>query len=768
MAIIKCKMCGGELVLAEDSATGKCEYCGTVQTVPQADDEKKLIQFERAERLRKQCEFDKAAGLYESIVADFRQEAEAYWGLVLCKYGIEYVDDPATGKKIPTCHRSSFQSILDDSDFEQTLENADVTARRIYREEAKVIEQLRKDIVAISNNEAPYDIFICYKETDDKGQRTLDSVLAQDIYGALTREGYRVFFSRISLEDKLGQEYEPYIFAALTSAKVMLAVGTDYEHFNAVWVKNEWGRFLKLMAKDHEKHLIPCYKGIDAYDLPREFNKLQAQDLGKVGALQDLLRGIEKLLSKVPQKETPVSVQPTGGPGVSSLLERVFLFLEDAKWQEADAYCEKVLDIDPKNALAYLGKLLAERKIRTRKLLGELSLPFDNSDNYHKALRFGDEALKQELIQANEQAKTRQENNRLEKNRIAEQKVKRKKKHLIISATAICLVAVFLLLLFTSIIPSVQYNKAEELAEQGKTAEAAIAFAKMDEFKDSTARSKELWDQVAVPDTISAGTNHTVGLKADGTVVATGNNNHGRCNVNDWNDIVAISAKYNHTVGLKSNGTVVAVGANEYGRCNVSEWSNIVAISAGWHHTVGLSNNGTVVAVGENNNGQCDVSDWTDIVAISAGHSHTVGLKADGTVVAAGENRFDQCNVSGWTDIVAICAGESHTVGLKADGTVVAVGYDSFGQCGVSKWTNIVSISAGSSHTVGLKADGTVVAVGSNNNRKTYVSPWTDIVAISAGAYHTVGLRADGTVVAVGEDNKGQCYVSKWTDLKKP
>ena len=110
-AIIKCKMCGGDLKLIAGQTVAECEYCGISQTVPQMDDEKKLIQFERAERLRKQYEFDKAAGIYENIVADFRQEAEAYWGLVLCKFGIEYVDDPATGKKIPTCHRSSFDSV---------------------------------------------------------------------------------------------------------------------------------------------------------------------------------------------------------------------------------------------------------------------------------------------------------------------------------------------------------------------------------------------------------------------------------------------------------------------------------------------------------------------------------------------------------------------------------------------------------------------------------------------------------------------------------
>ena len=129
--------------------------------MPQVDDEKKLALFTRANRFRAACEFDKAAGIYESIVADFPEEAEAYWGLVLCKYGIEYVDDPATGKKIPTCHRSSFDSIIDDSDLEQALENADPAARKVYREESKAIEEIRKGIIAVSANEEPYDIFIC-------------------------------------------------------------------------------------------------------------------------------------------------------------------------------------------------------------------------------------------------------------------------------------------------------------------------------------------------------------------------------------------------------------------------------------------------------------------------------------------------------------------------------------------------------------------------------------------------------------------------------
>ena len=417
MAVFKCKMCGGDLDIQEGFTTCECEYCGTKQTIPALDDEKKLTLFNRANKLRFACEFDKAAGVYESIVADFPEEAEGYWGLILCKYGIEYVDDPATDKKIPTCHRSSFDSLMDDNDFEMVMENADPVSRKVYREEAKAIEELRKGIVQVSSAEEPYDIFICYKETDENGDRTVDSEIAQDVYTALTDKGYRVFFSRISLEDRLGQEYEPYIFAALNSAKVMLAFGTDYEYYNAVWVKNEWSRFLKLIAKGEKKTLIPCYKNIDAYDMPKEFAKLQAQDMGKVGAIQDLVRGIEKLIPKnepVSQVKETVVVNNGATATVDSLLKRVFMFLEDGEWQNANIYCEKVLDINPECAEAYLGKLMVEFKVKKQESLKNCANPFDNTNNYKKAVRFADNKLKEQLIGYIDFINTRNENARIE------------------------------------------------------------------------------------------------------------------------------------------------------------------------------------------------------------------------------------------------------------------------------------------------------------------------------------------------------------------
>ncbi len=403
MAIFKCKMCGGDLNVNDGMSLCECEYCGTKQTIPNADNEKKVNLFNRANRLRFANEFDKAAGIFENIIAEFSEEAEAYWGLCLCKYGIEYVDDPTTAKKIPTCHRTSYESIFEDNNFDLALEYADSESLQMYRTEAKEIDRLQKSILEIAQNEEPFDIFICYKETDDAGQRTKDSVLAQDTYDALTSKGYKVFFSRITLEDKLGQEFEPYIFSALNSAKVMLAVGTKYEYFNAVWVKNEWKRFLDLMRNDRSKTLIPCYCDIDAYDMPPEFKNLQGQDMSKIGFIQDLLRGVGKILSSDSSVVKETIIQSSTNVSASPLLERAFMFLEDGNWQSADEYCEKVLDMEPKNAQAYLGKLMSELHVKDENSLVQIELNLNNYDNYKKAVKFANGEIKRKLDWLREQ-----------------------------------------------------------------------------------------------------------------------------------------------------------------------------------------------------------------------------------------------------------------------------------------------------------------------------------------------------------------------------
>ena len=415
MAVFKCKMCGGNLEVQEGMTVCECEYCGTQQTLPKLDDERKINLYDRANHFRRNNEYDKASNIYEQILNEDNSDAEAYWSLVLCKYGIEYVEDPSSHKRIPTVNRAQFTSIFDDDNYKSAIKYADSSQRVIYENEAKAINEIQKGILSISSKEDPFDVFICYKETDNNGRRTPDSVLANELYHQLTQEGFRVFFARITLEDKLGSAYEPYIFAALNSAKMMVVLGTKPEYFNAVWVKNEWSRFLALIKQGQKKILIPAYKDMDPYDLPEEFSHLQAQDMSKLGFMQDLIRGIKKIAEADTLKTTVVkeTVISGGNANTAPLLKRAFMFLEDEDWNSANEYCEKVLDIDPENPSAYLGKLLSELRVRKQESLKDCAEPFDHSKNYQKAVRFGDEKLKTALTGYIENINTRNENARL-------------------------------------------------------------------------------------------------------------------------------------------------------------------------------------------------------------------------------------------------------------------------------------------------------------------------------------------------------------------
>ena len=156
------------------------------------------------DEIRTECSsFDKALGVYERIVAEDDTDAEAHWCCALCRFGIDYVEDPATYEWLPTCHRASFDSFLEDVDYLAALEHSDGITRRQYQKDAAKIAEVQRGILATSQSTEPYDVFISYKELGANGERTRDSVLAQEIYYQLSEQGRRVFFSRVSLEDEL-------------------------------------------------------------------------------------------------------------------------------------------------------------------------------------------------------------------------------------------------------------------------------------------------------------------------------------------------------------------------------------------------------------------------------------------------------------------------------------------------------------------------------------------------------------------------------------
>ena len=141
-----------------------------------------------------------------------------------------------------------------------------------------------------------------------------------------------------------------------------------------------------------------------------------AQDMSKLGFMQDLVRGIKKIAEADTPKTTVVkeTVISGGNANTAPLLKRAFMFLEDGDWNSANEYCEKVLDIDPENPSAYLGKLLSELRVIKQESLMDCAEPFDHSNNYQKAVRFADEKLKAALTGYIEYINTRNENARLD------------------------------------------------------------------------------------------------------------------------------------------------------------------------------------------------------------------------------------------------------------------------------------------------------------------------------------------------------------------
>lgn len=360
MIAYKCKRCGsGELESLEDGRKAMCKYCNAVTVLPTLQPEA----FNQANELRKQCKFDQAVLAFERIVSEYPNDCESYWNLVLSRYGIEYVKDSG-GNYVPTCHRMTYSLIQDDPDYLRALDCADSFSYRHYQEEAQKIDRILKRAAQIAQSQPAYDIFISYKETENKigkEARTEDSGIAQNIYDALKEKHpeLNIFLSRVTLKNvAAGMEYEPVIFSALNTAKLMIVVGTSRENMESTWVQNEWSRFRKMMDRDKNKHMTVVFgKGMNPNeDFPKGLKLFSIQATEASGFyLQDFLRGVEELLDI---KEKPVInrehlYQTTSNRQVENLLLRATQALEMENISEAYGFIEKALGIDAQCARAW-------------------------------------------------------------------------------------------------------------------------------------------------------------------------------------------------------------------------------------------------------------------------------------------------------------------------------------------------------------------------------------------------------------------------------
>ena len=265
---LNCVSCGGQLEVVGEKLV--CSYCKNVFVEVEKISEEEVIALNRATTDRNLFRFDDAYEEYNLLTSKYPRNEMAHWGALLCDYGIVYEKD-YDGKLIPTCHRLSERPVIKSPNYPYL--NGD------HRAMAEGIEKLRLSISQKAKAIAPYDVFICYKATDDYHGRSIptkESGWARDLYELLTHElKLKVFFAEKSLQGS-NAEYEPHIYSALNSAKIMFVLANSLDHVNAVWVKNEWKRYSKYIQEGQNKTIRVIYDDIEPYNLPRELQKNQA------------------------------------------------------------------------------------------------------------------------------------------------------------------------------------------------------------------------------------------------------------------------------------------------------------------------------------------------------------------------------------------------------------------------------------------------------------------------------------------------------------
>ena len=404
---MRCYNCGGEVLVNEESGIGICLSCAAEIPVPK--DTVAPARFEKANVCLSESRFDEAKEIFTELLIDNPLDAAVCWGLAVSEYGIEYVTDPATGAMVPTLHRLSNTSFSDYIYTKQAVKYAvSNEMKAFYETQSRQIDRIQTESLQISSRENPYDVFICYKRMETDEKRTADARIAADYYKELTQRGYKVFFAEVTLT--AGEEYEPRIFAALQSARVMIAIASKLEYYQAVWVRNEWSRYAAMVEENpDERTLIPVYSHM-SHDMLPEAPKVQPQYV----EMDSLVNPRQTLLGYVAQQ-----FEGTGSGDISAIrrqaksegysrstaeigesaenyLVRATGFLVNGEFDKATEYFERANKLEELPD-AHLGLMMCCLEIPGREALGQYDYPVSEEEEFLQALACADAAKKEEL-----------------------------------------------------------------------------------------------------------------------------------------------------------------------------------------------------------------------------------------------------------------------------------------------------------------------------------------------------------------------------------
>ena len=360
-----CRICGEILQPDNDTGVCECESCGSRQTFPMGYDDEQLDMFNRARRLRQKTDFEGAEKLLSQLCAETPDEPEGFWELVLCRCGIVYEESIEAAVNAPVCRRAALTPVSDDVNYLTAIAYAKDEQKAVYCREAAAIDELRREYAERVGNGERYDVFICSAEAEKGG------TIASEIYGQLCEEGFSVFYAPKSLNDLRGQAGELCINAAVSCAEALIVVCGDADEFAEPHLKSQWSRCVSAAHKDSRKLLLTCISDISDGDIPEELSDYHVKDIGKIGAVSEIIRLIRR-------RDKGHTASARTAP--EKLIRRMNIFLADEDFEAAEEYCGIILDASPECWQAHWARFLAYNGCRNSNdlLLEEVVESFAN------------------------------------------------------------------------------------------------------------------------------------------------------------------------------------------------------------------------------------------------------------------------------------------------------------------------------------------------------------------------------------------------------
>ncbi|WP_251618041.1 leucine-rich repeat protein [Pumilibacter muris] len=284
-----CKCCGSTLdPQTAKNGVIKCPYCTEIFTLAKSVEPEALDAIRIGNHELDICRFDDAFASFNKAARIDPAEPEAYIGMAYATHKVQHIRDAVSNRLQPICHEVSNKVFAQDKNYLRALALATQEQRAQYARQCEEIDYIRKEFFKFQQSGLNYDCFICVKVTDDErtttdGQKiyTADYKTADELYFHLSGKGYKPFFSEREIGNRTGADYEALILYALYSSECMLVVCGNESYLQTAWVKNEYTRFLKMVADDEKESdsVAIVFSGSPIERLPGRKGKLQGIDM---------------------------------------------------------------------------------------------------------------------------------------------------------------------------------------------------------------------------------------------------------------------------------------------------------------------------------------------------------------------------------------------------------------------------------------------------------------------------------------------------------